>query len=152
MLSIWQIWWHWFQNSIPITQNLFTYFDTTSRTTDLLRQALPFWSCRQCRGIRWTRACRASPSARPRSSTVAITIVNKICNVSGPMLLLKNRRTRIVRKKLFPNSIRSYWTDSANIWIARKVDCPQECHLFKSTKHSHLPTFLPWYSSNPIEA
>ena len=45
----------------------------------------------------------------------------------------------ILHVKNSPNSICSYWADSANIWIAHKADCPQECHLFISKKHPHLP-------------
>ena len=48
-------------------------------------------------------------------------------------------RIQILRKIYSPNSIRLYCTDSANIRIAHKADCPQECHLLIGTKHPHLP-------------
>ena len=56
------------------------------------------------------------------------------CLVSnvGPRLYVKNYSLFIIRL---------YWTDSANIRITRKVDCPQECHLFMCTKHPHLAPF-----------
>ena len=42
-------------------------------------------------------------------------------------------------KQYSSNVICKNWTECINIHIACRVDCPQQCHLIISTKHTHLP-------------